>query len=112
MRQLSFLRSVTLRALWLSLLVTGCGSSTDVNSTVQVLDTRFSPYTLTVSTGTNVVWVWNTIEAHLVVIGAYDSPIRSEGQTTGSFEHRFGAPGTYSYLCAIHPGMTGTIIVQ
>jgi plastocyanin len=29
-----------------------------------------------------------------------------------SFSFRFDKPGTYKYLCSIHPRMTGAIVVK
>jgi plastocyanin len=33
-------------------------------------------------------------------------------QTSGVFPHRFDTPGTYTYVCTLHEGMTGTVIVS
>ncbi len=40
--------------------------------------------------------------------GSFDSGTLASGAT---FEHTFSDPGTYAYLCQIHPDMTGTIEV-
>ena len=32
--------------------------------------------------------------------------------TDGQFTHVFTKPGTYDYFCAVHPKMTGTIVVK
>jgi plastocyanin len=32
--------------------------------------------------------------------------------TDGTFEFKFEKPGTYHYLCTIHPRMVGTIVVE
>ena len=105
-------RWLVLPGLLMSVSTWSCKSSSEVESTIQVLDTRFSPYTLTVPAGTTVSWTWNTMLDHTVVVGAANSTIRSEGQTTGSFSYRFDNPGTYTYFCSVHPGVTGTVVVQ
>jgi plastocyanin len=42
-------------------------------------------------------------------LGLFASPGLDAGDV---FSYRFTAPGTYSYFCALHPQMTGTIIVR
>ncbi len=32
--------------------------------------------------------------------------------TNDSFEFKFDKPGTYRYVCSIHPQMMGTIVVK
>jgi plastocyanin len=34
------------------------------------------------------------------------------GQPTPSFTVRFEAAGTYDYVCVLHEGMTGTVVVN
>ena len=31
--------------------------------------------------------------------------------TKGTFSHTFDQPGEYRYICALHPGMKGTVVV-
>ena len=69
----------------------------------------FDPPSLTVPVGATVTWVNGDDELHTVTSGAFTSPALD---TDESFSFRFDAPGTYVYRCAIHPQMTGTIVVQ
>jgi plastocyanin len=41
--------------------------------------------------------------------GAFVSATLGDG---GTFSHRFASTGTFEYHCAIHPSMTGTVIVS
>jgi plastocyanin len=73
----------------------------------------FNPRSLTVKAGTNVTWVnrddvphtaTSTKKPRLFDSGALD--------TDEKFSHVFTAPGTYDYFCAVHPQMTGKIMVK
>jgi plastocyanin len=73
----------------------------------------YSPATLTVVIGVNntVTWVNNDNVPHTVTAtdGSFNSGNLNAGQ---SWSHTFTAPGTYTYDCAYHPWMKGTIIVK
>jgi plastocyanin len=71
----------------------------------------FSPMTLTVAAGTTVTWSNSDDEPHTVVseTGLFRSPAMD---TNESFSFRFDQPGSYRFICSIHPQMTGTVIVQ
>ena len=34
-----------------------------------------------------------------------------EPQRSGSFAHTFATPGSYDYVCTLHPQMTGRVVV-
>jgi plastocyanin len=77
-------------------------------STVTIQDMTYTPKTLTVPAGTTVTWVWNDgAIAHDVKGDGFRSKVIADG----TFRHRFDQPGTYDYLCTLHPNMTGTIEV-
>ncbi len=77
-------------------------------SAVVVDQMAFSPETLTVPAGTTVTWTWDSGGiAHDVVGEDFASKIQSDG----TFSHRFDEPGTYTYVCTLHPSMTATIEV-
>jgi plastocyanin len=65
----------------------------------------------TVGVGGTVTWTNRDPEQHNVVAsnGAFASPLLDEGQ---SFTQRFDSSGTFSYLCSLHAGMTGTVTVR
>ncbi len=71
----------------------------------------FTPATVTVDAGTAVRWRNNDSREHTVTSGsqAFDSGLIAAGAT---FTRVFSTPGTFSYLCLIHPDMTGTIAVR
>lgn len=71
----------------------------------------FVPNPATVAQGTVVTWS-NTDSANHDIVsdtGVWDSGRLATGD---NFRFTFAARGTYPYHCSIHPGMTGTIVVQ
>lgn len=77
--------------------------------TVTVEDMAFAPEMLTVEAGDTVTWVFNdgAAVAHDVAGDEFESEVMSEG----TFSHRFEEPGTYDYVCTLHPNMTGSVEV-
>jgi plastocyanin len=74
---------------------------------IEVDDNVFRPDTVTVVAGTEVTWDWVGRIAHNVVGDGFDSGVFVEG----SFAHAFDEPGTYPYVCTLHPGMDGEVLV-
>ncbi len=71
----------------------------------------FNPSPLTIAVGTTVRWTNDDTIAH-------DSTSNANVWASGNvnpgahFDFTFQAAGTYPYHCTIHPGMTGTVVVQ
>jgi plastocyanin len=81
--------------------------------TIQNFD--FEPKALTVAPGTAVTWVNDDEEPHNIVNADPGQPrlFRSPGLDGGEkYTFTFDKPGTYRYICSIHPHMEGTIIVR
>jgi plastocyanin len=73
----------------------------------------FSPAALTVTTGTRVTWVNRDDVPHTATSTARPRLFDSRTLDTDErFSHVFTAPGTYEYFCAVHPHMTGRIVVK
>ena len=77
---------------------------------------QFLPATLTVAPGTAVTWIDHDEEPHNIVsVGAPGQPrlFRSQAMTEGEkYTFVFSQPGTYNYICSVHPHMQGTIVVK
>lgn len=71
---------------------------------------KFNPTPLTIHVGDTVTWTNEDSVQHSATStnGAFNTGLLSKGQ---SGSHTFTQPGTYSYICEIHPFMHGTIIV-
>lgn len=78
-----------------------------VDPVVEVDDNVFVPDSVTVEVGTEVRFVWVGRVAHNVVGDGFDSGV----QVAGEFGVAFDEPGTYPYVCTLHPGMDGQVIV-
>jgi plastocyanin len=77
---------------------------------VEITEFTFSPPALTVAPGTTVTWTNEDDIPHTV--DATTRAFRSGAlDTAQSFSFTFTIPGTYAYYCALHPHMTGTIVV-
>lgn len=74
---------------------------------VSVVDNRFDPQVIEVAAGDTVTWTWNGSAPHDVDGDGF----QSEVQTSGTFEHTFDTSGEYEYVCNIHSGMTGLVVV-
>ncbi|MFJ2867705.1 cupredoxin domain-containing protein [Kitasatospora sp. NPDC087314] len=79
---------------------------------VTIANYAFSPSTLTVSTGTTVTWTNSDTDSHTVTSSG-SGPLASGVLNQGaSYSYTFTMPGTYAYICSIHPFMQGTVVVQ
>ena len=79
---------------------------------VAIMNFAFAPAALTVKAGTTVTWTNKDSDAHTVTSQGSGGPLQSAALSTGqSYTFTFTKPGTYSYLCTIHPFMTATVTV-
>ena len=82
-----------------------------VNKTVTITaqNFAFNPNSITINKGDTVVWVNRDSAPHQIAGDYASSNPLSQGQ---SFSIKYDSTGTYNYHCAIHPSMTGVIIVK
>ena len=85
----------------------------EVPNQINIDNFRFNPREMTVTAGTQVTWVNNDDVPHTATSSAKPRIFDSRTlDTDGKFSHVFTTPGTYDYFCAVHPHMTGRIIVK
>ena len=74
----------------------------------------FGPGKITVKAGTAVTWTNRDDDVHTVVNTATATPLFKSGalDTNDTFSFTFDKPGTYEYLCSVHPRMTGAVVVE
>ena len=79
---------------------------------VSIDNFKFTPEVITVHPGQEVVWV-NRDDVPHTVTAAKKSFVGSGAlDTDEKFSHVFKAAGEYEYFCAVHPHMTGRVIVK
>jgi plastocyanin len=80
------------------------------SASVTMGDFFFSPTSVSVAVGDTVTWRNNGQAPHNAVAddGSFKTPDLNNGQ---SASHTFRQAGSFSYLCTIHPQMTGTVRV-
>ena len=85
-------------------------ATTDANS-VTIANLAFAPTSITVTPGQTVTWTNKDSTVHTVTDdkGAWDSKNLAVGAT---FQHKFDQAGTFTYHCAIHSSMHGTVVVK
>ncbi|HEY2055283.1 MAG TPA: plastocyanin/azurin family copper-binding protein [Solirubrobacterales bacterium] len=90
---------------------------------VSVADFYFGPETLTLKKGQSVNWVWAEANTYPHDVHLKSGPKGLKGKATYStkttavtdaeFEKTFTTPGTYKFICTIHPTqMHMTIVVK
>jgi plastocyanin len=81
---------------------------------VVISDYKFVPETLTVPVGTTVRWVNHDNAPHTATHRTFgDEPFDTGDLGRDAFfVHTFKTAGNYAYLCMLHQGMRGTIVVR
>ncbi|MGB6586276.1 MAG: cupredoxin family copper-binding protein [Pseudolabrys sp.] len=78
---------------------------------VKIDNFTFNPKQVTVKAGDTITWVNHDDIPHTVT--SQTQAFRSKAlDTDDKFSFTFATPGTYPYFCALHPQMTGTIVVE
>ena len=71
----------------------------------------FAPQEITIAPGTTITWTNRDEAPHTVV--SSDKSFTSKGlDTDDKFEHTFSSEGDFSYICTVHPFMTGVVHVR
>lgn len=78
---------------------------------VTIIDFAFDPSELTANVGETITWTNEDSTAHTVTSDG-DGPLDSGDVNGGAtYEATFDEPGSYPYVCTIHPTMQGTVEV-
>jgi plastocyanin len=96
----------------LGLAVTGASQpASQATKAVAIRATGFSPATVTIATGDAVKWTNRDTKNHQVVAnnGSFASTAIKPGKT---YTHTFNTAGTFGYRDALHPSLTGKVVVK
>jgi plastocyanin len=120
------MRSLLLPATLLTVIaLAGCGGDSDEaapgaggdeaappKGTVFMQDIQFKPKSITVKVGDTVTWVNRESIEHDVVAESepkLKSELFGEG---GKYQYEATKAGTIDYVCTVHPGMDGTLVIE
>ena len=111
------MRSVPVRTplvivLALALVAAACsGGDDDGAAVIDIANNSYEPSDPVVTSGASVTWTNHDDVPHTVTFR--DDQVAGSGQLDRgeSFTATFDEPGTYDYVCTVHPEMTATITV-
>jgi plastocyanin len=77
---------------------------------VEIVDFAYDPDPVTIEEGGKVIWQNEDSAPHTATAedGSFDTGTLEEGKLKSE---TFKEPGSYPYICSIHPDMTGTVEV-
>lgn len=89
----------------------GGGQAAAQANAVAVESFAYSPQRIEVSAGQEVTWTNHDPARHTVTAedGSFDSGTM---ESEGTFGAVFDDPGEYRYICSLHPGMEGVVVVR
>ena len=104
-------KTFALALLALSVVTPRLARAEDARAPVRIQSFAFEPATIRVKTGSVVEWVNQDEEPHTVT--SDDDAFKSRALDTGNrFAFAFERKGRFAYHCALHPQMTGTVVVE
>jgi plastocyanin len=71
----------------------------------------FDPASLTVTAGQSVTWVFQSLEHDVVFDAVAGAPSNIGLSHNKNVERTFSTAGSFHYICSVHNGMSGTIVV-
>jgi len=82
-------------------------------ATVVLKNIAFTPKSVTIKKGGSVTWSWRDGATPHTVTSTGKTHFKSAGaRMSGTYSVRFTKAGTYHYVCTIHPGMAGVVVVK
>jgi plastocyanin len=79
---------------------------------VTISNFQFNPSTLTINIGDSVTWLNQDTTTHTTTSTSPNGPWNGTLAPGASFTQTFSKEGSYTYLCSLHPSMTGSVVVR
>lgn len=79
---------------------------------ITIMNFAFSPDMLTIKVGDSVTWTNQDSVTHQIISDSGAELSSDPLAKNTEYSRTFNVAGTYTYHCAIHPSMKGTIVVQ
>jgi plastocyanin len=106
---MTFVRKLALGAM--AGLVFAASAAQAATVEVKIDNFVFNPQTITVKAGDTVTWINHDDIPHTAT--SKTGVFRSKAlDTDDKFSFTFATPGSFAYFCALHPHMTGSIVVE
>jgi plastocyanin len=106
---MTFVRKLALGAM--AGLALAASAAQAATAEVKIDNFVFNPQTITVKAGDTVTWVNHDDIPHTAT--SKTGVFRSKAlDTDDKFSFTFATPGSFAYFCALHPHMTGSIVVE
>jgi plastocyanin len=71
----------------------------------------FNPASVSIAVGGSVTWVFGPVD-HNVIFSGTGSPNNIGDTHNRNVTRTFNTAGTFNYICSLHAGMSGNVIVQ
>jgi plastocyanin len=72
----------------------------------------FNPTSLTVARGTTVTFTFQSVIHNVTFANVTGAPANIANTSNSAVTRTFSTVGTFGYDCTLHPGMTGTVVVN
>jgi len=88
------------------------GAPLSGDAPVRIVNFEFKPQKMLVKPGTKVTWTNDDTNIHDIKdTSPLNTPVSQELSKGETFAITYAQPGSYSYVCGIHPYMTGSVEV-
>jgi plastocyanin len=72
----------------------------------------FTPGSVAIARGGTVTWTFGSVAHNVTFGGEVGAPANIPTDASASFSRTFTTAGNFGYVCSLHSGMTGNVVVQ